>query len=80
MRALLCHCRHRLEAEDDETLLGLVREHLIREHPAIAPTDEQGMEILSTRAYDLEYAPVGYEEYGIGPEEEFGPDRLLGPR
>jgi hypothetical protein len=62
-----------LEAEDDETLLGLIREYLIREHPAIAPTDEQVMEILSTRAYDLEYAPVGYED-GIGQEEEFGPD------
>ncbi len=57
MRALLCHyCRHRLEAEDDEALLGLVRDHLIQEHPAIVPIDEQVGEIVSTRAYRLEYA------------------------
>jgi hypothetical protein len=32
MRALLCHyCRHHLEAEDDEALLGIVRDHLIQE-------------------------------------------------
>jgi hypothetical protein len=73
MRALLCHCRLHLEAEDDETLLGLVREHLIREHPAIPPTDEQVMEIVSTRAYNLEHVPVGYED-GIDPTEEFGPE------
>ena len=73
MRVLLCHCRHRLEAEDDETLLGLVKEHLIREHPAVPPTDEQVMEIVSTRAYDFEYVPVGYED-GIGTDEEFGPE------
>jgi hypothetical protein len=71
MRALLCHCRHRLEAEDDETLFDLVQEHLIRVHPAIPPTEEQVMEIVSTRAYDLEYVPVGYEG-GTGPDEEFG--------
>jgi hypothetical protein len=73
MRALLCHCRRHLEGEDDEALLALVWEHLIREHPAIAPTDEQVMEIVSTRAYDFEYVPVGYED-GEGPDEEFGPE------
>ena len=52
MRALLCHyCRHRLETEDDEALLGLVRDHLIQEHPAIVPTDEQVGEIVATRSY-----------------------------
>jgi hypothetical protein len=73
MRALLYHCRHRLEAEDDESLLGLVRGHLIWEHPTIEPTDEQVMEIVSTRAYDFEYVAVGYEG-GIGPDEEFDPE------
>jgi hypothetical protein len=72
MRALLCHCRHRLEAEDDKALLGLVREHLIREHPAIPPTDEQVEEIVSARAYDLEYVEV-YAGV-IEPDEEFGPE------
>jgi hypothetical protein len=73
MRALLCHCRYHLEAEDDEALFGKVREHLIREHPALPSTDEQVWEIVFTRAYDLEYA----EKYadGVGPEEEeFGPE------
>src|ERR671921_1725802 len=27
MRALLCHCHHHLEAEDDEALCVVVREH-----------------------------------------------------
>jgi hypothetical protein len=73
MRALLYHCRHHLEAEDDETFLGLVREHLVREHPAIPPTDEQVAEMVATRAYDFEYVLVGYED-GIDPAEEFGPE------
>jgi len=72
MRALLCHCRHHFEAEDDETLLGLVREHLIREHPAIPPTDEQVREIVATRAYDPEYAEV-YAS-AVNADEEFGPE------
>jgi hypothetical protein len=74
VRGLLCHCRHHLDAEDDETLLGLVREHLIREHPAIPPSDEQVEEIINTRAYDLHYAhaytgsfDTAEEELGIDP-------------
>jgi hypothetical protein len=62
MRALLCHCRHPLEAEDDQMLSALVREHLIREHPALEPTDEQVQEILTTRAYDLEDAEAYADE------------------
>jgi hypothetical protein len=58
MRALLYHSRHHLEAEDDEALLGLVRDHLIREHPAIVPTDEWVIQVVATRSYYLEYAPV----------------------
>jgi hypothetical protein len=58
VRALLCHCRCRLETEDDEALLGLVWDHHLREHPALALTDEQVMEIVSTRAYHFEYVPV----------------------
>jgi hypothetical protein len=67
---LLCHCRHPLEAGDNEALLGLVRIHLLREHPAAAPTDEQIREIVATRAYDFEYAEVDFG--GVG--DEFDPD------
>jgi hypothetical protein len=72
--ALLCHyCRHHLEAEDDEALFGIVREHLIQEHPTIAPTDEQVGEIVATRSYYLEYAPVHVGGTTL-EEEDFGPD------
>ena len=72
MRALLCHCRQHLEAEDADALYGGVRDHLIRDHPAIPPTDEQVAEIVSTRAYNLEYVL----EYATDSafEEECGPD------
>jgi hypothetical protein len=72
MRALLCHCRHHLEAEDDTALLGIVRNHLIQEHPAIVPTDEQVGEIIATRTYDFEYVLV-YAS-GAAFEEDFGPE------
>ena len=75
MRALLCHCRHHLEAQDDEELFAFVRDHLIQEHPAIAATDEQVSEILTTRSYSyLEYAPGHRSGSAFEEEEEFGPD------
>jgi hypothetical protein len=42
------------------------------EHPAIAPTDEQVGEIVTTRAYDFEYVLVYASDTAF--EEEFGPD------
>jgi hypothetical protein len=73
--ALLCHyCRHHLKGEDDEALLGVVRNHLIQEHPTTVPTDEQASEIVATRAYYyLEYLPVHVGGTAF-EEEEFGPD------
>ena len=70
MRELLYHSRHHMEAEDDEALLGLVRDHLIREHPAIVPTDEWVIQVVATRSYQLEHAPV--DVGGTVFEEEFG--------
>ncbi len=58
MRVLLCHCRGHLEARDDRALAEEVRKHLVREHPALASSDEQVREIVRTRAYDLQYASV----------------------
>ena len=62
MRALLCHCHHHLEAEDDDALRAAVREHLLWRHPALEPSEEQAQQIVSSRAYDLEYAEVHAEE------------------
>jgi hypothetical protein len=72
MRALLCHCGLRLEAEDDKALLASVRAHLVRRHPTIPPTDEQVREIVATRAYNLEYAEL-YAN-ALDSEDEFGPE------
>ena len=66
MRALLCHCHHHLEAEDDDALCGVVREHLIWRHLSLEPSDGQVQQIVSTRAYDIEYAEEHVEE-----EEEY---------
>jgi hypothetical protein len=74
MRALLCHCRQHLEARDDEALYGVVRDHLMRDHPAIPPTEEQVAEIVTTRAYNLEYVLVYATDSAFEEEEEFGPD------
>jgi hypothetical protein len=62
MRALLCHCHHHLEAEDDEALCVVVREHMLWEHPTLEPSEEQAQQIVSSWAYDLHYAEVDAEE------------------
>jgi hypothetical protein len=65
MRALLCHCHTHLEAKDDSALAEEVREHLLRDHPALRPTENQAWEIVHSRAYDFElYDPV-YAEVSI---------------
>jgi hypothetical protein len=58
MRALLCHCRQHLEAENDVALCAVVREHLILMHPNLEPSRDQVEEIVATRAYDLEYKEI----------------------
>jgi DNA-dependent RNA polymerase auxiliary subunit epsilon len=72
MRALLCRCRCRLEAENDESLRELVRDHLRREHPAAAFDDERVREIVADHSYHYEFVEV----YASGSEldEEFGPE------
>ena len=62
MRALLCHCRTHLEARDDAALAEEVREHLITDHAALRPADEQVWEIVHTRAYDFEVYDPQYAE------------------
>ena len=77
VRAVLCDCRRRLEAEDDGNLRVLVREHLAVEHETVAPTTEGLVEeIVSARAYDLEHAApyAGPDGAADGAEEDFGPE------
>ena len=62
MRALLCHCRCHLEARDDRALAEVVRKHLMLEHPALAPTQEQAKEIVRTGAYNYEVYDPRYAE------------------
>jgi hypothetical protein len=70
VRAVLCDCRRRLEAEDDRNLRLLIREHLATEHETVPPpTDGLVEKIVSARAYDLEHA----SSYA-GAEEDFGPE------
>jgi hypothetical protein len=62
------NCHQHLEAQGEEALRAVVREHLILAHRALKPSDEQVEEIVSTRAYDLEYAgPFADEELVFDP-------------
>ncbi len=73
VRAVLCGCRRRLEAEDDRNLRVLVREHLTAEHATVPPmTDGLVEEIVGAGAYDLEHA--GPYAGADGTEEDFGPE------
>ena len=77
VRAVLCGCRRRLEAEDEGALRVLVREHLTAEHATVPPmTDGLVEEIVSTSAYDIEHIAsyVGPDGAVDGTEEDFGPE------
>ena len=77
VRAVLCDCRRRLEAEDDWNLRVLLREHLAAEHATVLPTtDGLVEEIVSARAYDLERVAsyAGPDDAADGAEEDFGPE------
>jgi hypothetical protein len=77
VRAVLCGCRRRLEAEDEGALRVLVREHLAAEHETVPPTtDGLVEEIVSARAYDLEHVAsyAGPDGAADGAEEDFGPE------
>ena len=77
VRAVLCECRRRLEAEDDRNLRVLVREHLAAEHEIVPPATEGLVkEIVSAHAYDIEHAAsyAGHDGAADGAEEDFGPE------
>ena len=52
MRAIDCPCGHRFEAQDDEALFTLCREHVDKDHPEMQRTDEQLRARISADAYD----------------------------
>jgi len=57
MRVIECPCGHHFEAADDEDLFRLCREHMDREHPEMARSDEQMRRArIAADAYDV--APV----------------------
>lgn len=55
MRVIDCPCGHRLEAETDDELFRLAREHVDRDHAEMQRTDEQIWQRVHDDAYD---APV----------------------
>jgi hypothetical protein len=52
MRVIDCPCGHHFEAEDDEKLFQLCREHVDRDHPEMQRTDEQIWERVRRDARD----------------------------
>jgi predicted small metal-binding protein len=56
--ASLCNCRHTLRAEGDERLVEVALEHLRHNHPAAPLREERVRRIVSSHAYDIEYAGV----------------------
>jgi hypothetical protein len=70
MRALLCGCKQRLTASDDERLFEVVGAHLSEHHPVMTLSEEQVREIVVAHAYEFTEVVL----VGANPEEEFGID------
>lgn len=70
MRALLCGCGRRLEADQNRRLCDQVISHLKQDHRTAYIDYEVAREMVASRAYKLEYAAV-YAN-GAALDEEFG--------
>jgi hypothetical protein len=70
MRALLCSCKHRLTASNNEELFGAVLNHLDECHPAMTLTQEQIREVVAAHSYEFNEVVL----VGADPQEEFGID------
>jgi len=70
MRALLCSCKHRLTASDNEALCEVVLDHLSDHHSVMTLGEEQIREAVAAHSYEFN------EVVGVGanPGEEFGID------
>ena len=66
--ALLCNCRHALRADDDERLVAVALDHVRRYHPVAPRGEELVREIVTARAYEIEYTAVYPDNLGT---EEF---------
>ena len=53
MRAIDCPCGHRFEADDDEELFRLRRDHIDRDHPEMTRSDQQVRARIAVDAYDV---------------------------
>ena len=53
MRAIDCPCGHRFEADDDEELFRLCRDHIDRDHPGMTRSDQQVRARIAADAYDV---------------------------
>jgi rhodanese-related sulfurtransferase len=65
LRAVDCACGDHLEADDDEQLLRLAREHIEREHPEMRRSDEQLRYRIAADGYDLR-SPQGGDASAAG--------------
>ena len=72
MKAMLCWCGRRLEADCDGGLVEEVLIHYRREHAMAVAEGEHIRQVVKKNSYGLEYAVV-YPD-GEGPDEEFGPE------
>jgi predicted small metal-binding protein len=54
MRAIDCPCGHHFEAESDDELFRLCREHSDSEHPEMQRSDDQIRERIGADAYDAQ--------------------------
>jgi hypothetical protein len=70
MRALLCSCKHRLTASNDEELFRALLDHLNEYLPIMTLGEEQIREVVAARSYEFNEVVV----VGTNPEEEFGID------
>jgi predicted small metal-binding protein len=70
MRALLCSCKHRLTASNDEELFRAVLNHLGESHPAMTLSEDQVREVVAAHSYEYNEVVL----VGANPEEEFGID------
>jgi hypothetical protein len=53
MQGIDCPCGHHFEADTDEQLFRLCRDHIDRDHPEMEHTDEQLRARIAADAYDV---------------------------